>query len=352
MKFWEIFNFTTTILLSACAFFIFIYFLNKLLKTRKKSKELLPFLGITIVFIFFSISFFIAAWFDYYHWEYGIIYVGLYKLHFSLFIISLVVLAFLTDYSSRGTKYFLTIYSIFCLIITLILNDFEQLKLYPNFLALPAIFLLTLMWYFTFLKPTSGFLRRRMIFALIGVYIVIIGLLGRNEDISDLIGPYIYSIGTLMTIVGLSLIGYGFFAFSTFTDIKWKDKLRELFVIADNGVCLYAYSFEKNVSVEDSDLIAGGFSGIETLLSEIVKTKETMQLIDYKNAKIMINHESIAMFVLIIKEESSFLRYKLKVFSEEFKKFFEDIFQHWMGKIAYFKPTRTIIQRVFELDIN
>jgi hypothetical protein len=58
------------------------------------------------------------------------------------------------------------------------------------------------------------------------------------------------------------------------------------------------------------------------------------------------------MFILLINEESSFLQYKLKLFSEEFQTFFKEVLPDWKGDIDLFKPTETIIRRVFESDTS
>ena len=155
--------------------------------------------------------------------------------------------------------------------------------------------------------------------------------------------------GTAISLLGVCILGFGFSGFSTFSDLRWKDKLREIFIIAEGGVCLYAFSFDQNIPLEDTDLIAGGFAGIQGILSEMVKTSESLHLIDYQNMKIMLEQRTSVMFVLIIKEESSFLEYKLKVFAEEFQTFYEEILQKWTGDIDIFKPTSTLIQRVFEV---
>ncbi len=350
MDLWETINFATTIVFSSCAFFIFIHMLNKLLQSRHKSKDLLPFLGLANIFLFISISFLFAAWFDYYRWESSVLNVGLYKFHLIFLIIGLASLVFLTEYTYQKTKYIITLYTISVLIAVIIFNSYEYLTLLQTIFGVSTFLLIPVVWFFTFFKPTSGYLRNRVIFALIGSFLVLLGIFGRNNSLGQMVGIYLYSLGTLISTIGLSFIGYGFSAFSTFSDIRWKEKLRELFVISNTGVCLYAYSFEKNLTLEDSDLIAGGLSGIQILLSEIMKTREALQLIDYQNIKIMLRQAETTVYVLIIKKESSFLQYKLNLFSREFQTFFKDILQHWLGQIDVFAPTRTLIQRVFELD--
>lgn len=80
-----------------------------------------------------------------------------------------------------------------------------------------------------------------------------------------------------------------------------------------------------------------------------MQTSEILQFIDYEDVKIMIEQGQNTSFVLILKEESSFLKYKLRAFSEEFHKFFETILLNWKGDIEVFNPTETLIQEIFEL---
>ena len=68
-----------TCLLAAFALGLFLYFINNLLRIRKNFRELLPFLGLTIIFLFFGIANLIVSWFDYFRWEYSIALNDLFK---------------------------------------------------------------------------------------------------------------------------------------------------------------------------------------------------------------------------------------------------------------------------------
>lgn len=215
------------------------------------------------------------------------------------------------------------------------------------------------MLYLVFIKPTSGYIRQRMLITFVGFGFWLVGLLVRFYPtfvslypIPSVTNLTLHMIGMIFIIISILMVSYGFSAFETFTDLNWKEKLRELYVISGSGICMYAYSFEKNQPLADADLLAGGFSGIQLLLSEMVKTTESLQLIDYQNVKIMVEQTADIIFVLIITEESSFLPYKLKLFSEEFHTFFKDILQHWIGELNAFQPSKTLIQRIFEIEIN
>ncbi len=350
MEFWEILGFGLTHVFSTCAFVLFLVFLNKFLGIRKRLREHLPFLGLTVLFLSTSISYLISVWADYYYWEYGDIMLGLYLISFNSMYVSFAALTFIFEYVFKKTKYVITIYLISCSIIIAFAKDLATLNNFTLYTSIPMFLIIPLFLFYIFIRPTFGPLRRRILLSTVGLIMVGFGIFFRFSFLIELLSGYTYPIGTLVAIIGVCLFGYGFSAFSTFTDLNWKEKLREIFVVAPNGVCVYAYSFAQNRSIEDSDLIAGGFSGIQLLLSEMVHTKETLQLIDYQNVKIVLEQKVDYMFILIIKEESSFLRYKLKLFTQEFYEIYKDVIEIWNNRIDIFKPTGTLIQRIFELS--
>ncbi len=203
-------------------------------------------------------------------------------------------------------------------------------------LLVPSIIYLYLM-----IKST-GIVRRSSIFVCIGIILLAFPVLVfLGAPISPIIVP-------LASLVGCLFLAKGFFGYPV--ELRWQEKLKETYVISDTGICLYAFSFEKKIPLEDPDLIAGGFTGIQMLLSEIVRTNEPLQLIDYQNMKIMLHQTTNLVFVLILKEESNFLQYKLRLFSQEFQSLFNETLEQWNGNIDIFKPTRALIQRIFELS--
>ncbi|MFX0132918.1 MAG: hypothetical protein ACFFDN_04660 [Candidatus Hodarchaeota archaeon] len=351
VEFWRIIGFGLTHVFSTCAFFLFLYFINKSLKVRKVKREILPFIGLAIIFLFISIGFIIFSWLDYNWWTSGLPTNPLTELEIltGLFIIgSFIVLTYILEYVFEKTKYFFTLYMIIGIIVLFFIEISTLILL---FYLSPFPFFILFAWYYIFIRPTSGFLRNRMVIASLGFISIIVGFFLRYNFMSQFLGSYIYTVGTMVAIMGITLIGYGFSAFSTFSDIRWKEKLREIIVTSKGGICFYSYSFEKRSPVDDTDLIAGGFSGIQGMLSEIVRTSERLQLIDYKNVKIMLEQREDVIFILILKEESTFIQYKLKLFSEEFQDFFKEILQTWEGRVDIFQPARALIERIFEVDI-
>jgi hypothetical protein len=348
MDFWNALGFGLTHIFSTCGFVLFIVYLNKAIRLKKRVHEYLPFVGLTLLFICTGISYLLAVWADYYRWEYGIIVIELYVISFSAMYASFAALTYLFEFMFKKTKFIITGYLIACAVIVNFWRDLEILNSFTLYTSIPMFLIIPLFLYYTFIKPTSGILRQRVLFGTLGIIMVGIGIFFRFSFLSETLGEYIYSVGTLFAIIGVCLFGYGFSAFSTFTDLNWKKKLYELYVVAPNGACVFAYSFSQSRSLKDSDLIAGGFSGIQSLLSEMMQTNETLQLIDYQNMKIMLEQVKGYMFILISKEESWFIRYKLRLFTEEFNAFFKDILEIWDHRTDVFKPTSTLIEKIFE----
>lgn len=260
--FWEMIGLCTTYTFATSAFILFLYFLNKILHIRGSQREVLPFLGIAFVFLLAGIAFITVSLYDYFLWEYNFPILPLYKAYNMFLIGCFLALLILEEYVLKKTRYVLSGFLTLGIIIIIISFNYEQVQLFSTIFFGLGILIALPINYFIFIKPTSGFMRRRMLLALTGFLTIAIGLLMRNSNIVGLLGGHIYSIGNFVAIIGVCLIGYGFSAFSTLTDLKWKDKLREILIINQAGICLYAFSFEQNLRLEDTDLVAGGFSGI------------------------------------------------------------------------------------------
>ncbi|NVM02495.1 MAG: hypothetical protein HWN67_09185 [Candidatus Helarchaeota archaeon] len=348
---WKLFGLGFTFILSNYLFIIFFYFIKKIYGSKKSIKEILPFLGIAFLFLFGGISYIFANLFDYFQWHYEIKILIHFRLHSILYFASIASCIFVYEYVIKKTKYLLTIYILIGLIANFIVYTYEALNFLLNLFLGSAIPILLILQYVVFVRPTSGMLKRRMYISLVGLISAGVGSALRNYFINEFLGYYIFSIGTSIVIIGLLLMAYGFSAFSTLTDLKWKDKLYQLYVVTENGICLYAHSFENNLPITNSELLATGFSGIQKLLSEILKTKEALRIIEYKNLKILIDFGPNIVFLLVISEQSAFLFYKLKEFSEKFSNFFKDLLKNWQGNTEIFTPTKSLIQSIFELNL-
>ncbi|MFX0135638.1 MAG: hypothetical protein ACFFDN_18480 [Candidatus Hodarchaeota archaeon] len=341
-----------TYVFATCALLVSFYFFIRIMHIRKTSKEIFPFLARASMFLSLGIAHFFISWFQYYWWNNGWIILELNRIFILTELIGGAVMLLLMEYTLKKTKFILSAYLIFLIAISFIINDFPTLNLIWIIGILPAIIFALPMFHQIFIKPTSSFLRRRMYFSLIGTLIITTGLTFRVFNYTRYSGLIIYLIGTFMAIIGTAIIVYSFSAFTTFTDLNWMEKLREIYIINNNGICLYAFSFEKNIDLdyfEEKILMGGVFSSIDKLLAEMMKTKEKIQLIDYKNLKILMGRGEKVFGVLILNEESSFLQHKLTIFLKEFEILFGEEISNFVGDITSFKIAKKLVQHIFEL---
>ena len=84
----------------------------------------------------------------------------------------------------------------------------------------------------------------------------------------------------------------------------------------------------------------------------MIKTNESLQLIDYQNLKIMLEEGKYATFVLILKDESTFLLSKLQAFRKLFENIYDDVLTEWTGELSVFQPTKVLVEGVFEMEIR
>ena len=64
----------------------------------------------------------------------------------------------------------------------------------------------------------------------------------------------------------------------------------------------------------------------------------------------MLEHRPNVNIVLVIREESTYLRYKLQVFAQEFQDFYGEILEHWEADCSVFSPTKALIEKIFEVE--
>ena len=340
-------------------YIIFFYFIQKIYNNKDRFRQIIPFLGISLIFLVLSIGYFFRMLYLFYLWEYAIVNFPLILIFYAFLTINLIIYYFIFEYIMRKTKFILTGYLIISLIIILCSQNIQQAELNIFVLISIAIPFGMGLFYFNFIKPTSGYLRKRMIIAFIGSISFAIGSNTRLYYIfiSMLLGvdyrPAYYItliIGGMVIVFSELSIAYGFSAFNSLTDLNWKDKLKELIIVTEAGICLYAYSFDNNEALDDPELIAGGFSGINLLLTELIRAEGKLHSIDYKDVKILLEQENEVLFVLLLKDESVFLQYKLKKFVENFVFFFKETLVNWDGNLKYFTPTRELIRKHFETE--
>jgi len=248
----------------------------------------------------------------------------------------------------KNTKHFFLIYFIFfiVLLITFKVLDVPIFTGYYFILSIPlwtllALFIYKLVW------KISGQLRQKMIIATIGYTIFCLAivyemwLILRGEEVALL-----FEIKGLILLAAI-LMGYGFYTIPSFTEFDWDKKIRHLYILNLNGLCLLQQPFKKQ-SI-DEDLLGGSLMAVQSLMKEMIQSDKFLQIIDHGDAKIIFERTPHAIGIIIAEEDLYILHYKLQQLLKEFDLLFGSLMKDWTGNLDIFKPFHIIVNKIFEI---
>ena len=144
------------------------------------------------------------------------------------------------------------------------------------------------------------------------------------------------------------MAGYGFYTIPSFTEFDWAKKLRHLYILTPQGICLFNQSF-RSESVTDEDLLGGSLMAINTLIQELIQTDKTLRVIDHEDAKIIFEPGEQVNCVMVVEEDLYIIRQKVRELMKGFTLIFGDLMVEWDGEIHVFKSLQPIVNRIFEI---
>lgn len=208
--------------------------------------------------------------------------------------------------------------------------------------------LLTVYFFYLLAKKAQGGIKTYVTLLLGGLIIYFLGILATTKVAIDILGIDIRLMADFLKIGGLVIAIIGLYNLPSFGEFDWKEKIKDLYIINNNGVLMYHYAFSEVVSSPDQeDLIAGGFIGIKTLLAEMTASHQKLQIIDHQDVKIFFEYGRFVICAIICQEELKTIRYKLQEFITEFEALFADSLESWKGDVGMFRPTKFLINKVF-----
>lgn len=136
---------------------------------------------------------------------------------------------------------------------------------------------------------------------------------------------------------------------------KWADSIKNIIIFNKNGICLYNYSFEQKDVFKgeadetefDEDLIAGAFSGVITIISEITHTKRQIRQIQKEEATLIFTYGKFHIVALIASMDLPVLFKKIDEFSRDFEQKFAKELKNFKGNVSHFDPTKFLIIKYF-----
>jgi hypothetical protein len=170
-------------------------------------------------------------------------------------------------------------------IIVLIVLPYE-LAYYFGFAIYGAA--LVVFWFFLRVyRDTDGKIRRNIEKAILGAFILGLGI-GLSADlVVQMGGEYLISVGLIVQLVGLIILGLSFYGIRSTDEFVWYNEAQSLFIIF-NSLCIYAYSIEQGNYLKQADLFGGGLASVLMVAQSIVKSDEPPTHIEYQNLNFMV----------------------------------------------------------------
>jgi len=151
-----------------------------------------------------------------------------------------------------------------------------------------------------------------------------------------------------VVLIASILVGYGFWSVPSFTEFDWREKIRQLYILSPEGLCLFQQTIRIE-SVADKDLLGGSLMAVQSLMKEMIQSDQSLQVIDHGDAKIIFEQSPHAVVIMIADEDLYIVHHKLQQLLKEFEVLFGDVMYRWSGNLDLFKPFQPIVNKIFEL---
>ena len=107
-------------------FVIFFYFTKRIYDRRDRIKELIPFIGISLVFFFLSVAYLFRLQYYFFLWEYNISSFSIILIFYGFLMGNTIAFFFIFEYIFKKTRFILTGYSIIALILILLSQNITR----------------------------------------------------------------------------------------------------------------------------------------------------------------------------------------------------------------------------------
>jgi hypothetical protein len=341
---------TTTILVVTLIFaFIFGQAWRK--QKRSQNEQYLPF-ALMLLYLFLFVSSVMTCYSNFFADPSVLLFLKTTKFYFisvvGFIVIVASILIFIAERIIRkNTKHLFLIYFIITIALFIFFRIFD-IAIFRGFffiVSIPlavlfALFIYKLVW------KTSGQLRQKMIIVVIGSTVFILILI--YEIILLLVGEVVQLFENKgIILIASILIGYGFYTIPSFTEFDWDKKIRQLYILNLNGLCVLQQPFKKQ-SI-DEDMLGGALTAVQSLMKEMIQSDKFLEVIDHGDAKIIFERTPYAIGIIIADENLYILHYKLQQLLREFDLLFGPIMKDWTGNLDIFKPFRFNVNKIFEI---
>lgn len=207
--------------------------------------------------------------------------------------------------------------------------------------------ILVVLFFYQLVWKAPGQIRRKMIIFIIGYILFLVAMIQIIQVI--LFNLYIIplEIKTLVLIATI-LSGYSFYSIPIFTEFDWTKKIRHLYMLTPQGICIFQKAF-KMKSITDEDLFGGSLVAIQSLMQEMIKSEKKLRVIDHEDAKILFKQGPQIIAIMVADEDLSIVQFKLEKLLKEFEFIYGNLMEKWSGDLNLFQPLEAVVNRIFEI---
>ncbi len=180
------------------------------------------------------------------------------------------------------------------------------------------------------------------------ILLILIGYVFSMDLILQVFGLIIRFIGITFQLIAIALIFIFFRKIPPFFEFDWEDKIEDIYILNNTGICLFAYSFSSKTKILENQIVTGTLASMNIMLNELIKSKSNEISIIKKYEKIVILFSgNFTTGVLICKEDLKFFIHNLRKLILKIEEIYGSIFTKWKGDLTIFYPVKNIIEEIF-----
>jgi hypothetical protein len=251
------------------------------------------------------------------------------------------------------SKYFFTIYYslIFLFITFLFLINLDFLNLISIFIW--PFFVPSFLFYirdFGIITKKQGILKNGFLKITIILTQIFIGYILSLDFVVEVFGFLSRIIGIVLQLIAIGFIFFFFRNIPPFFEFDWQDKIENIFLINNDGICLHNYSYDnKNEQTElDNQFITGTLTSMNILLEELFSRQSNeISIVEKKGKVLTIFSGKYITGIIISKEELKFFRHNIKKLVLKVEEIYKNVLIQWDGDLSSFLPVKNIINEIF-----
>jgi len=178
--------------------------------------------------------------------------------------------------------------------------------------------------------------------------LLIVGFALTTDIIIEPFGLGFRLVGSIFQLISTIILFYYFINLPSFTEFEWQEKIEELYLIEEAGICLFHKAFIDKIEFDEDQLISSALSSINMVLNELTQENKKGISIIKKEGKILTIYTSdYVSAVLFSKEELEYINISIEKFVKKVEKIYGNVLIDWKGNLDIFASVENLVDEIF-----